>query len=155
MRMLYLAVSADDVLALEVDPDTAAHLLADGDVLDLGQAWHGLHFLLNGSAFGGSGPLFDAVLGGVSLGDPTSYEPVRLVTAEQVVAVMAALPAPAELVPRFTHRALRQAEVYPDDAWSREDALTSFLLPAYDVLVAVFAAAARAGDAVLITLDRS
>ena len=86
MRMLYLAVSADDVLALEVDPDTAAHLLADGDVLDLGQAWHGLHFLLNGSAFGGSGPLFDAVLGGVSLGDPTSYEPVRLVTAEQVVA---------------------------------------------------------------------
>ena len=155
MRMLYLAISAEDVMALEVDPDIAAHLLADGEVVDLGRAWHGLHFLLNGSPFGGSGPLVDAVLGGVPLGDPTSYEPVRLVTAEQVAAVAAALPAAAELVPRFTHRTLKQAEVYPDDAWSREDALTAFLLPAYDVLVGVFSAAAAGGRAVLITLDRS
>ena len=153
--MHYLAIAAADVLTLEDDPDRAAHLLADGEVVDLGRAWHGLHFLLNGSAFGGSQPLVDAVLGGVPLGDPTSYEPVRLVTAEHVAAVAAALPAAAELVPRFTHKALRQAEVYPDDAWSREDALTAFLLPAYDVLVAFFTTAAATGDAVLITLDRS
>lgn len=152
--MHYLPVTATDVLDVEQDPDRAAHLLTDGDVVDLGKAWHGLHFLLCGSAFGGCAPLFDAVLGGTPLGDPTSYEPVRLVTAEQVAAVAASLPAAADLVPRFTHRALRQAEIYPDEAWSHEDALTAFLLPAYDVLVGVFGKAAAAGNAVLITLDR-
>jgi hypothetical protein len=70
-------------------------------------------------------------------------------------AVAEALPTPEELTPRFTHRALKQAEAYPDDAWDAPDALTAFLLPAYAHLVELFTDAAAAGDAVLITLDRS
>jgi hypothetical protein len=50
---------------------------------------------------------------------------------------------------------MRQAEAYPDDAWERDDALTGFLLPAYAHLVELFTDAAAAGDAVLITLDRT
>ena len=151
--MLYLPVT--DLDALERDPDVAATWFADGEPMDLGKAWHAIHFLLNGSAWGGSAPLFDAVLGGTPLGDPTSYEPVRFVAPAEVVAVAEALPAAEELTPRFTHKALRQAEVYPDAQWEEADALTAFVLPAYARLVELFTAAAAAGAAVLITLDRS
>jgi hypothetical protein len=150
--MLYLAVS--DLDALEHDPDVATRWFADGDPVDLGRAWHGLHVLLNGSAWGGSPPLYDAVLGGTPLGDPTSYEPIRYVDPAQVQAVAAALPSEAELVPRFTHRAMKLAEAYPDSAWEQPDVLTELLLPAYRTLVTLFTEAAAAGQAVLITLDR-
>ncbi len=153
MRMLYLRVP--DLDALERDPDVAAQWFADTEPLDLGAAWHAVHFLLNGSAWGGSPPLFDAVLGGTALGDPTTYEPIRFVSPVEVEAVAEALPDPDELVPRFTHKALRQAEIYPDSAWEQPDVLTALVLPAYAHLVALFTDAAAAGDAVLITLDRS
>jgi hypothetical protein len=151
--MLYLRVP--DLAALERDPDVAATWFADEQPFDLGTAWHVIHFLLNGSAWGGSAPLFDAVLGGTPLGDPTSYEPIRFVSAAEVEAVAEALPDGGELVPKFTHKALRQAEIYPDSAWEQADALTAFVLPAYAHLVQLFTDAAADGDAVLITLDRS
>jgi hypothetical protein len=151
--MLYLRTS--DLEALERDPDVAATWFADEEPFDLGTAWHAIHFLLHGSAWGGSGPLFDAVLGGTPLGDPSSYEPVRFLSADQVAAVAGALPPPEVLTPRFTHKALRQAEVYPDAQWDEADALTAFVLPAYERLQKLFADAAATGDSVLITLDRS
>jgi hypothetical protein len=151
--MLYLTTSEID--ALEADPDQAAPWFVDRDPTDLGRAWHGLHVLLNGSAWGGRQPLLDAVLGGTPLGDPTSYEPVRYVAPGEVAAVAAALPAAQELKGRFTHQAMRLAEAYPDDAWTDPGAWTDFLAPAYDRLVAVFSGAAARGEAVLITLDRT
>ncbi|MDP9181429.1 MAG: YfbM family protein [Actinomycetota bacterium] len=150
--MLYLRVS--DVDALERDPDVAAQWFADGSPVDLGAAWHGLHVLLNGSAWGGSPPLFDAVLGGTPLGDPSSYEPIRYVSVGAVEAVAEALPPAEELVPRFTHKAMRLAEAYPDGWWDEPDVLTARLLPAYHDLVLLFTDAAAAGEAVLITLER-
>ncbi|MCU1587453.1 MAG: hypothetical protein JWN31_946 [Frankiales bacterium] len=156
MRMLYLRVAPADLEELEGDPDVAGLWFADrDDVLDLGTAWHAIHFLLNGSAWGGQPPLFDAVLGGVAIGDPSTYEPIRFVRPAQVGAVRSALPRADDLTLRFTHRALRQAEVYPDGAWDQADVLTALVLPAYQQLTDLFAGAATAGDAVLITLDRS
>jgi hypothetical protein len=153
VRMLYLRTS--DLEALEQDPDVAAAWFADDEPFDLGTAWHAIHFLLHGSAWGGSGPLFDAVLGGTPLGDPTSYEPVRFLSAGAVAAVAEALPPVEDLTPRFTHKALRQAEIYPDAKWDEADALTSFVLPAYERLQQLFSEAAAAGESVLITLERS
>jgi hypothetical protein len=150
--MLYLPVL--DLDALERDPDVAALWFADGEPLDLGVAWHGIHVLLNGSAWGGSPPLYDAVLGGTPVGDPTTYEPIRFVAPADVKAVAAALPTPTELVPRFTHKAMKQAEAFPESAWDQPHVLTTRLLPAYEQLLSLFTAAAAAGLAVLITLDR-
>ena len=155
--MLYLAISdiSGDLEALERDPDVAATWFADLTPVDLGRAWHGLHVLLNGSAWGGSPPLYDAVLGGAALGDPSTYEPIRYVSPADVKAVAAALPSVQELTPRFTHKAMKLAEAYPDDAWGSPTVLTDLLLPSYALLVSLFTDAARAGAAVLITLDRS
>ncbi len=151
--MLYLPVT--DLEALERDPDVASTWFADREPMDLGRAWHALHVLLNGSAWGGSPPLYDAVLGGVALGDPTTYEPIRYVSPADVKAVAAALPSAEQLTPRFTHKAMKLAEAYPDDVWDSPSVLTDLLLPAYHRLHALFTDAATAGSAVLITLDRS
>jgi hypothetical protein len=155
MRMLYLRVAPEDLPELERDPDVAALWFADREPVDIGSSWHALQFLLNGSAWGGEQPLFDAVLGGTPIGDPSSYEPIRYVSPSEVVAVQSKLPRAEDLTLRFTHRAMRQAEIFPDGAWEQPDVLTAVVLPAYAQLTDLFSSAAAAGDAVLITLDRT
>jgi hypothetical protein len=155
MRMLYLRVPEPDLGELERDPDVAAQWFADREPVDIGPWWHAVHFLLNGSAWNGEQPLFDAVLGGTPVGDPTSYEPIRYVSPTEVAALRDRLPRADDLTLRFTHRAMRQAEIYPDGAWERPDVLTASVLPAYGQLTALVSGAADAGDALLITLDRS
>ncbi len=154
--MVWRRAGAAELDSVERAPDAAGLLLADsgpGDLFDVGRAWHAVHMLLNGSPWGGSGPAFDAVLGGTTVGDPSTYEPVRVLVPERVQAVAALLAGLSadDLRPRFTHRAFRQAEVYPD-VWDQPDVLTAFVLPAYEQLRDFYAAAAAAGDAVLVTL---
>ena len=154
--MVWRRTSEAELDVLERDPDAAPLLMADSEpqeLFDVGRAWHAVHMLLNGTPWGGSGPAFDAVLGGTTLGDPSTYEPVRALLPERVAAVaehLQALPG-EQLRPRFTHRAFRQAEVYPD-VWDQPDVLTAFVLPAYEALRAFYAQAAAAGDGVLLRL---
>jgi len=155
--MVWRRTTGSELDVLERDPDAAPLLMADADpdeLFDVGRAWHAVHVLLNGSPWGGSGPSFDTVLGGTPLGDPSTYEPVRVLVPDRVsaVAVLLTEVPGADLRSRFTHRAFRQAEVYPDEAWDRPDALTAFVLPAYEALRGFYAAAAAAGDAVLLQL---
>ncbi len=154
--MRWRRASADELDRVEADPDVAALLLADSDpaeLVDVGRAWHAVHMLLNGSPWGGSGPAFDVVLGGTPVGDPSTYEPVRVLLPPRVAdaAVLLTDLGTTELRGRFTHRAFRQAEVYPD-VWDQPDVLTSFVLPAYEVLRGFYAQAAAAGDGVLVQL---
>lgn len=156
MVMVWRRASPDELDRIEADPDVAALLLADAppeELVDVGRAWHAVHALLNGSAWGGSGPAFDVVLGGTAVGDPSTYEPVRVLVPQRVAAVADLLrDQPGEaLRGRFTHAAFRQAEVYPD-VWDQPDVLTTFVLPAYERLRAFYAAAAQAGDGALIQL---
>lgn len=156
MVMVWRRTTEGELDLLERDPDAAGLFLADSDpaqLFDVGRAWHAVHMLLNGSPWGGSGPAFDAVLGGTTLGDPSTYEPVRVLVPSRVsviAALLAGLAAP-DLRDRFTHRAFRQAEVYPD-VWDQPDVLTSFVLPAYKALREFYGQAATAGDAVLVQL---
>lgn len=155
--MVWRRTTSGELDLLERDPDAAGLLLADSapeQLFDVGRAWHAVHVLLNGSAWGGSGALFDAVLGGTTLGDPSTYEPVRVLVPERVQAVAVALAdlPPDLLRPRFTHRAFRQAEVYPD-VWDQPDVLTTFVLPACAAVRAFYAEAAGAGEAVLLQLQ--
>ena len=154
--MRWRRTTSGELDLLERDPDAAGLLMADSPpaaLFDVGRAWHAVHMLLNGSPWGGSGPAFDAVLGGTALGDPSTYEPVRVLVPARTSAVAVLLTglAPPDLRSRFTHRAFRQAEVYPD-VWDQADVLTSFVLPAYEALRGFYAQAAAGGDAVLLQL---
>ena len=154
--MQWRRTTAQELDRVEADPDAAGLLLADSEpdeLFDVGRAWHAVHMLLNGSPWGGSGPAFDAVLGGTTVGDPSTYEPVRVLVPQRVseVAVLLTALPPEAVRSRFTHRAFRQAEVYPD-VWDTPDVLTSFVLPAYEAVRTFYATAAAAGDAVLVQL---
>jgi hypothetical protein len=153
-----------------VDPNTHADLLGGDDValeqiglrmedevatgtVDLDKAWHGIHFLLTGSADGDAPPLAWAVLGGEEIGEDMGYGPARFLTADRVRAVAEALPADEAFLAAFDGAAMDAADVYPGPMWSDDDDQPRrYLLDAYHRLVAFYRSAAARGDAALLWL---
>jgi hypothetical protein len=127
---------------------------AVGEELNIDKAWHGLHFLFTGTADGGEEPACFLVHGGEDLGDDDDLLP-RLLGPPQVrdfAAFLAAL-TPEELTRRFDPERMTALEIYPDVIWRRPEATDEplgFLLGAFDELRAFTAAAATAGDAVVV-----
>lgn len=100
---------------------------AQGDDLDLDKAWHGLHYLLTGTAWGDEEPGCYLVLGGEQVGDEEehviSYGPARVLLPEQVASfyqVVAAL-TPADLSARFNPTEMTELNIYPG-GWNTEAA---------------------------------
>jgi hypothetical protein len=158
----YRRISAQELDALRADPAAVPDFLyphggirPGGDrELDVDRSWHALHFLLNGHPWDGSGPLFDAVLGGTEVGEEdVVYGPARGLTPEEVRAVADALEAiPAsEIRDRFDVAAMNQAEIYPH-GWQGTTEEREFLVGHYGRLVDFFRDAAEAGDAMLLYL---
>lgn len=61
------------------------------DWVDLDKAWHGVHFLLTGSAYDVTGTLGAAVMGGRPVGEDDGYGPPRLLEQPEVAEVAEAL----------------------------------------------------------------
>lgn len=125
------------------------------DFLDLDRSWHAIHFLLNGEAWDGAGPLIDAVLGGELLGEEdVGYGPARYLTppkVRDVAEALADLPVD-ELLKRFNADALNEAEIYPH-GWTGEYHELNYLSQAYAGLVNFFRSAASRGVAMILYLN--
>lgn len=82
------------------------------DAVSLEKSWHGLHYVLTGTADEGSPPLNFLLAGGTPLGDDDSE---RLIAADQVQAIAAALQpiGEQEFAARFDPAALDEAGAYP------------------------------------------
>lgn len=83
--------------------------------LDLDKAWHGVHWLLCGSAEPDGSPAGDAILGGEEVGEDLGYGPARLLDPKLVQRIAAAL-APldrATLSARYDGPAMDRARLYP------------------------------------------
>jgi hypothetical protein len=121
--------------------------------LDIEKAWHGLHFLLAGSAQETTPGAGQAVLGGREVGPDQGYGPARLLDPSEVVTVSKALSAvtPATLKKRFKPEALDQADIYPG-GWAEEPGALQWLLDAFKDLQKFYASAASRGSAVLLTI---
>jgi hypothetical protein len=132
----------DQVFALLDDPDRA---------VDIDKSWHGLHYLLTGSADPVEGPLGNAILGGTEVGDDAGYGPARVLSPAEVAATAAALAALDEgaLSRRYDQDAMGAAGVYPS-IWDAE--AVEYLLDHYATLRELFATAAEAGHGMLIAL---
>ena len=89
----------------------------EGTRCDLEKSWHGIHYLLTGSAWEGDPPLDFLVNGGRQVGkiDP-DHGPVRAFRADQTRAIYESLSAlsPYELRKRFNARDMTAKEIYPD-----------------------------------------
>jgi hypothetical protein len=123
--------------------------------IDVDKAWHGIHFLLTGSAWEGEFPLSFLVRGGAEVGDEdVGYGPARGFDSAQVRAIAKAL-APIDgeaLGDRFDPAAMTRAEIYPEiwDRDSEEDDIVEYLVDSYETLRDFVTAAAEAGEALLV-----
>jgi hypothetical protein len=88
--------------------------------LSLDKAWHGVHYILCGSAEPGSTPLSKAVMGGEDLGQDdegfSGYGPARCFSAAEVAAISRELNQPGletEAAARFDPAKMSALDIYP------------------------------------------
>jgi hypothetical protein len=99
---------------------------AQGEYLDLDKAWHGLHYLLTGTAWGGEAPLNSLLLGGEQVGDEeehdVGYGPARILLPPQVDAFSQVLDTvnSAEILKSFNPTEMTKLDIYPN-VWDREE----------------------------------
>jgi hypothetical protein len=93
--------------------------------LSLEKAWHGLHYLLTGSAAEGEWPLAFLLQGGEEVGEDDGYGPPRLFAHDEVEELDAALSAISddELWRRFDPEQMEAEGVYPNCWDEAEDDL--------------------------------
>jgi hypothetical protein len=153
-----VAITPEKLRNLRRDPTGLLDMiLADGGPtaarrLDLDKSWHGLHYLLTGTAWDGAPPFSLAILGGAEIGEDTGYGPPRYLTPEEVRAVAGALHrTPHEsFLARFDPAAMNAAEIY-SGGW--ENCAAQAMRQQLGHLAEFYASAAADGMAVLICLS--
>ena len=136
----------------KLDP---ARLFAGGSatagVVSLEKAWHGLHFLLTGSAMEGELPLNFLLLGGEPLDADESIRKLSPDSVREIQRTLAAI-SDAQLWSRFDPDQMSAEGVYPE-IWDEPaaDLKDEYLMYFHD-LQALMAKAAAAGQAVLISI---
>jgi hypothetical protein len=113
-RFLGRAAKSTPNVEWEPAPDECAEC-------DLDKSWHGLHYLLTGSAAGGDPPLDFLMEGGRAVGDvDVGYGPARAFTSAELGAIQAALAqcSDTELHARFDPARMTNLEIQPD-IWQR------------------------------------
>lgn len=139
--------------------DTDSLELTDGEghAADLDKAWHGLHFLLAGTAEAGNPPLDFLAVGGEEIGDvDVGYGPARALRPKLVSEIAAKLErlSDADLSARFDGSAMTEQEIYPD-IWNRdpkEDDTLSYLLENVAELRAAVSESARRQHGLVLVL---
>lgn len=102
------------------DPELIAGLImqepADGSYLSLEKAWHGLHYLLTGSAWEGAPPLSFILAGGQTIGPDLDYGPARLLSTQFVKELDRALSLVTieGLWQRFDPAKMFEQQIYPE-----------------------------------------
>lgn len=159
-------LAADEVIAgLLERPESIIALIypeEEGDedleaALDVDKAWHGIHFLLCGEAWGGGFPLGFIMGAGTPVGEvDVGYGPARVFTSGQVADIAAALePITAhQLRQRYDARAFKAADIYPE-IWDEplEICLDEYVLHYYDVLKEFLLQARAQGSGLIVFVN--
>jgi hypothetical protein len=128
----------------------------EGDELDIDKAWHGIHYLLTGTAWTGEAPVNFIVQGGREIGKvDVGYGPARALRSSEVREVAAALEAlpPEELAARYDPEEMSRLEIYPD-VWDRDpDLERGYLIDNYKELRTFVRRAAERGYGLLVYLS--
>ena len=158
MGMIWVAYRRDRLYAdaLIADHELIEDLLeSDDDVtsVDIDKAWHGVHWLLTGSAEPGNTIASDVIFGGQPVGDPEE-EMIQVIAEPRVARIKTYLAEldEASLRARFDPQAMIQADVYPTGIWDEPDLLEEYLLPAVQQLKEFYSTAERADEVVIVTL---
>jgi hypothetical protein len=128
------AAGPAEVKRIQSDPKALGQMLAAAPSMSLEKAWHGLHYLLTGSAWEGEEPLNFLLAGGETLGDADEEDgPPRLLKPDEVRQLDDALQriSDDDLWSRFDAEQMEADEIYPgiwdeDEADLREEYLMYF-----------------------------
>lgn len=151
-------VREPELLADYIDAEQPPEGFGESAEFDADKAWHAIHFLLTGTAWGGQPPLGFILRGGTQLGeDDIGRGPARAFSAPEVRSIADALEAlpSVELAGRFDARALAAADIYPE-IWHGApgvDDPRAFVLEYYDALRSFVIDAAQRGEALLVYLS--
>jgi Domain of unknown function (DUF1877) len=138
---------ASRLMASRQDPSTAARYCF------LEKTQFAIHFLLTGNVQGTDSPLSGAIYGSHELGPMQPRGPIMYLTPEEVRDIASELASTTreEIERRFSPERLSEAGIYPNIWRDDPEALTSVLTD-YDNLVAFYARAAGAGEAVVLQI---
>ena len=135
-------------------------VLGEGEAqnADLDKAWHGIHYLLTGTAYEGEGPVSYLLAGGQEVGDiDVGYGPVRALTPSEVQDFRRAIAGLSveDLRARFNPEEMMELGIYPD-IWDRdpaEDDTLAYCLEYFKTLRDFVDAAASKNQGLLIYLS--
>src|SRR2546423_10982644 len=150
---------ADPVRVFDLIEASDAEAVDSDDFADLDKAWHGIHYLLTGTAWEGDAPHNTLLAGGTEVPDPDAewgYGPPRCVFAAPTGAFARAVEAITddELAARFDPADMMAKEIYPN-IWDRdpdEDPTLAYLMEYVAVLRGFLAAAAAQNRGFIIAL---
>ena len=131
----------------------------EGADVDLDKAWHGIHYVLTGSADAGAAPLDFLLEGGRYVGDEdVGYGPAWAFTSAETKNIAAALSAVTDdqIAARYNPRAMAAAGVYPEKVWDRgetSDEPFQYLTECLTILRATVAEAVARGHGLLLSLS--
>lgn len=123
--------------------------------LDIGEAWHGLQYLLTGTPWEGAAPLDFLVRGGEDVGDiPSEEGTARVFTPAQVKTLSAALQKVSEdtLRRRYDPAKMQAQDIYPGTWEEPEEDVDPLeeLLSYFEELQKFVATVAKRGDTLLV-----
>lgn len=124
------------------------------DAICLEKAWHGLHYLLTGDPWGGTGWNAFLLCGGTEQGPDTGYGPARRFEPDEVREinrVLAGISA-EELWSRFDARKMEDADIYPGIWDEPEEDLREEYLTYFQMLKEFVAQAGENGDALQLSM---
>ena len=131
---------------------------AEGIATDLDKAWHGIHYLLTGTADAGETPWSFLISGGAHVGDiDVGYGPARVFTSVETQSIAEALARVGEdeLRSRFNPDDMTSKEIYPE-IWHRglpEDDPLGYLVEYYRLLRGFLQQAIDARVGIVVTLS--
>lgn len=131
---------------------SARSRVATAHSVSLEKAWHGLHYLLTGEVWEGSGPLAFLLAGGEHLGG--DEESPRWFTPKETAGIHQALSGVSDqqLWSRFDADELEQQEVYPGIWDEPEEELKEEYLGYFHELKQVVALAAQSGQGLTVSI---
>ncbi|MCI0460985.1 MAG: YfbM family protein [Gemmataceae bacterium] len=130
----------------------------EGEVGDLDKAWHGIHYLLTGTAWEGHPPLNFLVAGGREVGaDEVGIGPPRTFSSGETRVITDALAriADEELRGRFLPADMMRLEIYPEiwDRDSAEDDTLGYLMEYVANLRGALATVVSRGHGLLLSIS--
>jgi hypothetical protein len=130
----------------------------EGEDTDVDKAWHGIHYLLTGTAWEGEPPLNFLLLGGRELPDiEVGYGPARILTSAETRGAHEAIASVTDewLRSRFNPADMMSQEIYPE-IWNRdpaEDDTLEYCIEMFQVLRTYLANIAGKNLGTIITLQ--